>query len=206
MKRTHLVLLVLIAVVCVLGIRWRTSQARPEPVPVAAAPVEPPVPPTPLVPAPGDAPLEPPSDPEDAALLAALGRRPDLSSDPVLEERAHQQQLAPEADARWQQAVDEAGYTASDLDVSVRELFRRIDLEPRYAEGGRIEGLVITGMAPDHPFAQLGFRSGDRIDRIQGVALRDPAEIPSLLARLGPNFDLCVDRQGESLCGEVHLE
>jgi hypothetical protein len=205
MKRIHLVLLALLAVVCALGIRWRTSQERPEPAPLAAAPVEAPARPSPVDAAPRDLSPEPARDSEDAAPLAARAR-PDLSSDPVLEDRARQHQLAPEADARWQRAVDEAGYSANDLDVSVRELFRRIDLEPRYAEGGRIEGLVITGMPPDHPFAQLGFRSGDRIDRIQGVALRDPAEIPSLLARLGPNFDLCVDRQGASLCGEVHLE
>jgi hypothetical protein len=205
MKRTHLLMLSLIVIVCVLAIRWRTFQAHPEPTPVTAVGVEAPVPLKPTAPARRDPPIQPAGDPGDATALAARAR-PDVSNDSVLEDRAHQQQLAPEADARWQHAVDGPGYTANDLDVSVRELFRRIDLEPRYAEGGRIEGLVITGMPPDHPFAQLGFRSGDRIDRIQGVALRDPADIPSLLAHLGPNFDLCVNRQGEALCGELHLE
>lgn len=199
MKRTWSWLLAGLAVACALGVRWWAAEPPPEAAaavaPVASAPTPSTSAPTPDAAA-STADARPPADRVRAA----------MSQDPVIEDRARQQQLAPEADARWQQAVDEGGYTANDLDVSIRELFRRVDLEPRYAAGGRIEGLVITGIAPDHPFAQLGFRAGDRIDRIQGIALRDPAEIPSLLARLGPNFELCVDRQGEALCGEVHLE
>lgn len=102
--------------------------------------------------------------------------------------------------------MDRGGYTAEDFDPAVRDLFRRVTLEPRYAEDGRIEGLVIQSMAGDHPLAQLGFRTGDHIDRIQGVLLRDPAEIPSLLARLGTHITFCADRRAGEFCREVVLE
>lgn len=137
-------------------------------------------------------------DPERLAMIEA---------DAELRERARQQVLAGAADARWREAVDGGGYQAEDVDPAVRSLFRNLTLEPRYAEGGRIEGLVIRDLVADHPLAEQGFRPGDRIDRIQGVPLRDPAEIPSLIAHLGPHFEVCAVRPdtGTELCREVDL-
>jgi hypothetical protein len=143
---------------------------------------------------------------EESARLERKERLERLRSDPDLADRGRQHELAAAADARWEEAVARGSYDANDLDAAVRDLFRRVDLAPRYAEGGRIEGLVIGGMPSDHPFAQAGFRVGDRIDRIQGVELRDPADLPSLLARLGPNFSVCADRAGAELCRELRLE
>ncbi len=115
-----------------------------------------------------------------------------LQTDPVLLDRARQHELAPEADERWSEAVDEGRYTAEDVDVAVREAFSTIELEPRYAEDGMIEGLTIRSMQGDHPFARAGLREGDRLERIHGVDLRDPAELPALFARLGPEFEVCA--------------
>lgn len=163
------------------------SGAVPASLPVAVAPEAP-------IPLPDSVEI----DPERLAMIEA---------DAELRERARQQVLAEAADARWHEAVDGAGYQADDFDPAVRSLFRNISLQPHYAEGGRIEGLVIQDMVGDHPLAEQGFRPGDRLDRIQGVALRDPAEIPALLAHLGPRFEVCAvrpDAAGE-LCREVDL-
>ena len=177
------------------------SDAAGEPAPATMGPpalAAAPAPPSPA----GDPALgrREPSGRVPAAQLAAI------QADETLRERARQQALAVRADARWHEAVDDSGYTARDFDPAVRALFRDITLEPRYAEGGQIEGLVIEDMVAEHPLARLGFRRGDRIDRIQGVSLRDPRDIPSLLAHLGPHFELCADREGSPYCRDVVLD
>jgi len=129
-----------------------------------------------------------------------------ISQDVVLRERARQQMLAEQADARWHEAVDGGEYAAADLDPAVVELFRNIDLVPRYTDGGYIDGLVIQSIVADHPLALSGFQIGDRIDRIQGTPLRDPREIPSLLAHLGPNIEVCAEREGRDLCRDLEFE
>lgn len=205
MKRTSVFsAAALVVAAAILVLRWASApEAAPASAPAeapavaAAAPLPAPVPPV--------AAPDPDSEPEDSAELPADHRQRVLS-DPVLADRARQHELAPAADARWHEAVDGGEYRAEDLDPAVRDLFVEIDLEPRYAEGGRIEGLLIQSLASDHPLARLGFRPGDRIDRIQGVTLSDPAELPSLLARLGPHFSLCADRNGTELCRDLALE
>jgi hypothetical protein len=129
-----------------------------------------------------------------------------IESDPVLRERARQHMLAAEADARWEDAVDRGGFTADDLDPAVRALFGGLTLEPRYAEGGMIEGLWLGAIRADHPLAQAGFQEGDLLDSLQGVPLRDPAALPGLLARLGPEVEVCAIRSGTSVCREIVLE
>lgn len=146
----------------------------------------------------GDSAAEPP-----AAMPLEIIQR-----DPTLRDRLRQQELAEAADARWAEAVDSGEYSADDLDPAIRDLFRQVSLQPRYAEGGGIEGLVIRSLAEDHPLAAEGFETGDMIDRIQGVDLRDPAELPSLLAHLGPNVEFCArqGRTGAQLCRELVLD
>lgn len=180
--------------------------ATPAPAPAEAVPPPPPG----AAPAPARAAAVPAPAPEDELLMsdpteALLAEQIALiQQDPVLRERARQQALAAEADARWHEAVDEAGYTAEDLDPAVLDLFKGLMLEPLYAEGGRIEGLVIEKLKPDHPLARAGFRAGDRIDRIQGTPLRDPADLPGLLASLGGPIEFCVVREdGSEHCTEV---
>jgi len=114
-----------------------------------------------------------------------------IQADPKLHDRAQQQSLAKKAEERWTRAVDEGEYSADDLDPSIRRFFADVSLEPRYIEDGMITGLVIQDLQDDHPLAIAGFHVGDRLSRIQGVPLRYPEEIPSLLARLGPNFSVC---------------
>lgn len=71
-----------------------------------------------------------------------------------------------------------------------------------------IEGLTIQSVSAENPLAVAGFAPGDRIDRIQGVDLRDPAEIPALLAHLGPNIEVCAQRADGAgrICRELALE
>jgi hypothetical protein len=205
MKRSLVLSSSLVVLAAALLVLWKGMQSPPAPAAAAAAPsvaAAPPAPapepdPVPAAPAPPPAfePIELPTDHADRVL-----------SDPVLAERARQHELAAAADARWNEAVEGGEYRAEDLDPAVRDLFRELDLEPRYAEGGRIEGLQIQSLSVDHPLSRLGFRPGDRIDRIQGVTLSDPAELPSLLARLGPHFSLCADRNGTELCRDLALE
>jgi hypothetical protein len=135
-------------------------------------------------------------------------RRQLIDANPELQDRVEQQALARKAEERWMNAVDEGGYSASDLDPSIRNFFSDVGLEPRYEEGGSITGLVIQDLRDDHPLAIAGFRIGDRLNRIQGVALRHPEEIPSLLAHLGPNFSVCRaedDSDAMVVCEEFSL-
>jgi hypothetical protein len=214
MRRFVLLSSSVLAVALVAGFALLRAPEAPKavPEPVAAAPA-----PTPEAPDASDAvealpaPLpfdlasipepEPPGgDPERVRELVA--------ADPRLSDRAEQQALAPLADARWHEGVDQAEYRAEDFDPAVRRMFDRIELEPRYAEGGMIEGLTIQRIDSDHPLAAAGFTAGDRIDRIQGVELRDPAEIPALLAHLGPHIEVCARRADGSdhICRELALE
>jgi hypothetical protein len=208
MKRERWILISALVVAGLLGLRWVSEPRPPErvasPGPVAlgtqADSVADPI-------AGESSPAPDPLAAESADPPRGLASASfDPRSDPELRDRARQHELAAEADARWQQAVDSSGYEARDLDESVRALFQRVDLEPLYAEGGRIDGLVIMGMPSDHPFAGLGLQPGDRIERIQGVELRDPADLPSLLAHLGPRFAVCARRGAAELCGDVDLE
>lgn len=183
---------------------WKGMQTPPAPAAATASPVAAAPPAT--VPQPEPEPALPDPEPPVAESELSPDHTERVLGNPIMADRARQHELAPAADARWHEAVDGGEYRADDLDPAVRDLFRDLDLEPRYAEGGRIEGLSIRSLSLDHPLAQLGFRAGDRIDRIQGVPLSDPAELPSLLARLGPHFSLCADRDGSELCRELTLE
>jgi hypothetical protein len=163
---------------------------------VSSAP--PPARPRPAAESPALAPVE---DPAIAARMALV------ESDPVLMDRARQQELAPAADARWSDAVDRAGYTREDVDPAVRESLRLVELEPRYAEEGMIDGLTIRSLPADHPFARAGFRAGDRLSRIEGVLLHDPSELPALFTRLGPRFEVCAwEGEGRESCGIVVVD
>ncbi len=178
--------------------------ASSQPPPVGTAPARLPTPaaaqPLPTPSPAADEPVAEEATSLEAARLAAI------QSDARLLDRAKQLELAPKADARWNEAVSESGFTADDVDPAVRKLFASVRLEPRYAEGGAIEGLVIEEMGDDHPLARAGFRIGDRLSRIQGVELRDPSQLPSLIAHLGPNISFCVERDGGETCQDVALD
>ena len=185
---------------------WKTDSASKVPadgaaIALAARTETPPV----SLPAPAAKPAVPSDDfmPPAAAIddEAEKKRYELIQADPALHERARQESLEKKAEARWQHAVDEGGYSADDLDPAIRQFFGQVDLEPYYAKDGLITGLVIQNLQDDHPLAIAGFRVGDRLNRIQGVELRYPEEIPSLLARLGPNFSVCR-AEGESGAGE----
>ena len=216
MKRIAWTLAVLLPLGAVLALWWTplAAVAPAPPAAVASAPAPAPAEPPPLAPRAPEEPEPVAAAPPEAAPPEPLPlpedvppeKRAFIESHPELRERARQHALAPAADARWEEAVARGGYTPQDLDPAVRRTFRALTLEPRYAEGGRIDGLVIEEMADDHPFAKAGLRKGDRIDRLQGTPLRDPAELPSLLAHLGPRLDLCALRDGAELCREIVLE
>lgn len=211
---------ILIVVVSVgLGVlMWSRDPANAPDQPVSRASVVPEVAATPAspvgavpvrTPLPEPAPVKPvvtPAGGDLTAEAAEAARLAVIQSDARLLDRAKQLELAPKADARWNEAVNESGFTADDVDPAVRQLFASMRLEPRYTEGGAIEGLVIEEMRDDNPLARAGFQIGDRLSRIQGVELRDPAELPSLIAHLGPNISFCAQRDGGETCQDVRLE
>lgn len=173
--------------------------------PVAAAPVDAPAVDSAPAPVPDSsepeavAPVPWPDDipPEKVALI---------ETNPALRERARQHLLATEADARWEQAVASGQYSADDFDPAVRQLFAGVELEPEYAEGGRIAGLWLGALDATNPLAEAGFQEGDLLDSLAGTPLRDPGDLPGLLARLGPRFGVCAVRDGATLCRELQLE
>lgn len=134
-----------------------------------------------------------------ARILARLPRA-------LLEPRLAALRRERHARARFDRGVSEHEVRASQLAPAVKELFDSMDLEPVLDAEGMIEGLSIESLEPDSPMRGAGFRPSDRITRIAGLRLHDPADLPPLLVRLGTRIDLCVERAGEEICREIILD
>nr|WP_246395242.1 PDZ domain-containing protein [Microbulbifer rhizosphaerae] len=63
----------------------------------------------------------------------------------------------------------------------------------------------IAELSDRNPLARAGFRPGDRLVRINGEPLLDPAQIAHLFTALGDRFEVCVDREALEDCRVVVL-
>lgn len=113
------------------------------------------------------------------------------------------------AEERFGRTVAMDGLRPDDVAPGVRALFRTLRLEPVVKPGvsrpGYVEGLRITRLSPRNPLAEQGFREGDRLVRINGQALRDPAQIAHLMVRLRGHAEICADRGGRDYCRHVDM-
>lgn len=142
------------------------------------------------VPAPARAPIQRPILDLDAETHAAL------------EERLAREYAA---EQRFEQGLEASQMRARDVDARVRDAFRRVELEPELLEGGRIRGLRIRAVEGGSAFSEAGFRPGDLLTSLDGHPLEDPAELPALLGRLGPQLSVCARRGGSERCRELTL-
>lgn len=120
------------------------------------------------------------------------------------------QELERAAEERFQQAVRTDGLDPSDVSPSVRAMFSSVTLQPvvdpSTGTPGYIEGMRIAEIAGENPLAKAGFSPGDRITRIDGKPLNDPAQIAHLFTALGGRFEVCAAREGNRRCRMIALE
>ena len=124
----------------------------------------------------------------------------------LLEPRLAAQRRSRRARARFDRGVAEHDVRASQLAPAVEDLFDSMDLKPMLDEQGMLEGMTIASLEPGSLMHGAGFRPADRLTRIDGTRLRDPADLPPLLLRLGTRIDICAERAGEELCREIALD
>lgn len=152
----------------------------------------------------------PESVPEESAQgKEAEGNRFGLS-DEELARTKRRYQFEQAAEQRFRETADMDGLTPDSVKPEVRRMFRTLKLQPEYDldEGrqGYIEGMRVDRMASDNPLARAGFQVGDRLTRINGEALRDPALIAHLMTRIDSSMEVCARRAGNRFCRQVMLE
>ena len=149
-----------------------------------------------------------PASMEAGPARAEEGRRHGLD-DEALRRRQRHEMHARAAEERFRRAVTLDGLRPEDVAPGVRALFATLRLEPVVKPGvsrpGYVEGLRITRLSPRNPLAEKGFREGDRLVRINGQALRDPAQIAHLMVRLRGGMEVCARRGQEEYCRPLTL-
>lgn len=125
-------------------------------------------------------------------------------NDETLRRRQRHEMHERAAEDRFRRAVAMDGLRPDDVKPGVRALFESLRLEPVVKPGvarpGYVEGLRITGLSPRNPLFEEGFREGDRLVRINGQALRDPARIAHLMVRLRGGMEVCAARASGDYC------
>lgn len=111
-----------------------------------------------------------------------------------------------EATRRFRAAADEGRYEASDMNRSVVDFFRTMELEPLLDDDAMMVGLEIRTLFETNPLRAAGIREGDVITSLNDEPLYDPADLPARLVRLERDLTLCVDREGTEICRRVTLE
>lgn len=108
------------------------------------------------------------------------------------------------AQARFSETVELDGLQAEQVRPAVRALFESMTLEPAFdvEDGmeGYVNGLRIAELSGRNPLARAGFRTGDRLTRLDGQPLVDPAQIAYTMTSLGDSFEVCADRNGAAYC------
>lgn len=145
---------------------------------------------------------------EEDSEVAKLAEQYGMTEDEI-RERMKLEEHQRAAEARFHEAVDMDGLTPEALDPGVRDLFQTLKLKPafdlREGEQGSIDGMVVDRMTPRNPLAQAGFKVGDKLTRINGVALTDPAEIAHLFTRVKGNMEVCAEQGGSEVCKSIKL-
>lgn len=119
-------------------------------------------------------------------------------------ERRRLMALQASAEARFAETVDLDGLTADRIAPPVRRLFDSLSLEPVFdlenGTEGFVDGLRIAEMSRGNALARSGFRVGDRLVRLGGQPLVDPAQIAYTMIDLGAEFEVCAARETGSYC------
>ncbi|MFW6093149.1 MAG: hypothetical protein ACODAC_04185 [Pseudomonadota bacterium] len=119
-------------------------------------------------------------------------------------------ELREAAEARFSETVELDGLRASDARPEVRRLFEAVTLEPVFdvqqATEGYVSGMRIAEMTSRNALARAGFRTGDRLTRIDGQPLVDPAQIAYTMVSLGEAFEVCAERDTAAYCRTVTLD
>ncbi len=160
--------------------------------------------PVPPAPAPdGDAPSQTSAGPAPAALPPGI-------TEEEARKRRRLMALEASAEARFAEAVELDGLTADRVSPSVRRLFDSLALEPVFdvEEGteGFVDGLRIAEMSRANALSRSGFQVGDRLVRLGGQPLVDPAQIAYTMISLGERFEVCAARETGSYCRIVSPE
>lgn len=113
------------------------------------------------------------------------------------------------AEARFEEAVATDGLTADDVQPAVRALFATMTLEPAFdpdqGREGYVNGLRIAALTGRNPLAKAGFRAGDRLTRLNGQPLEDPAQIVYIVTGLRERFEVCAVRNGSDYCRIIEV-
>ena len=85
-----------------------------------------------------------------------------------------------------------------------------IMLQPRIVPQsgpGKVVGVRLFGVRPDSLLGHLGFENGDRVESINGIALRTQEEALEIYARLqsADKLFVTVNRRGSKMVLEYHL-
>lgn len=131
-------------------------------------------------------------------------------SDEELARTKRRYQFEQAAEQRFRETADMDGLTPESVKPEVRHLFRTLKLKPEYdlreGQQGYVNGMRVDRMASSNPLAKAGFRVGDRLTRINGEVLRDPAMIAHLVTRIDSSMEVCASRAGNRFCRQVTLE
>lgn len=149
------------------------------------------------------APEPAPSGPEASEELSATER---LLREETIQQRLARLELEAQAKERFDDSLERSGITAREIEEGVKHLFETVTVEPVLLEGGRMDGLRIFDLPSGHPLDRAGLVEGDRLVRLNGYPLDDPAVLPDVLIRLRRSFEACVWRNGEELCTRVTVD
>lgn len=131
-------------------------------------------------------------------------------SEKELERKRRLERRARAAEERFDNTVAMDGLGADDVDPAVRSLFQSMTLEPAFdlerGEPGQVDGMHIRHLRPNNPLAHAGFETGDRLVRINGESLRDPAQIATLFTRIEGAMEVCAERSGSDRCRTIALD
>lgn len=126
------------------------------------------------------------------------------------ERRRREIELKQAAEERFQQAVKMDGLKPSNVRPAVRSMFRSVKLEPvvdpEDGRAGYVDGMRIAELGMNNPLSRAGFETGDRLTRINGEPLSDPAQIAHLFASLGERFEVCAARADQRRCRVITLQ
>lgn len=154
-----------------------------------------------------------------ATLTSAPGKgsgrpsRPDSATGSVSAERAvaNKGALPPDIASKFRRVSD----TSIEVDRSAiaavmerqAELLGRVRVIPE-KDGDRVAGLRISGVRPGSLLGTLGLENGDRLSKVNGMDITDPASALEVYARLSSadHLVVSVDRRGKPMNLDISIK
>ena len=149
------------------------------------------------------------SDQINAAPIQSDTAAESAEVDAIMAKRIREEEYQRAAEARFAEAVQMDGLRPEDVNPAVRDLFASVRLKPVVRpdqdQPGFVDGMELATVMPQSPLAQAGFQTGDRLTRINGEALTDPAQIAQLMTRMENYVEICAERNQQTLCKALTL-